>query len=68
MARAQHLRHVIANTLTLPLTVLRELHEGRTVEPRALAQAIRDLDALLAWVDTQPPSKPSGGEHRERLD
>ena len=51
VARQQRLRHVVANKLTLPLTVLRELHEGRAVEPRALAHAIRDLEALVASLD-----------------
>ena len=54
VARAQHLRHVVANKLTLPLTVWRELRAGRAVEPRVLAHAIRDLEALMAWVDRQP--------------
>ena len=54
VARAQQLRHVIANKLTLPLTVLRELREGRAVPPRLVAQAIQDLEALMAWVDRSP--------------
>lgn len=53
VARAQQLRHLVANKLTLPLTVLRELQAGRSVEPRVVAQAIRDLDALMASVDAQ---------------
>ena len=53
VARTQRLRHLVANKLTLPLTVLRELHEGRSVEPRLLAKAIRDLDTLMASVDAQ---------------
>ena len=51
IVRAQRLRHVVANKLTLPLIVLRELQEGRPVEPRVVAQAIRDLEALMASVD-----------------
>ena len=54
VARAQQLRHVVANKLTLPLTVLRELHEGRAVPPRLLARAIQDLEAIMAWVDRSP--------------
>lgn len=53
VARTQRLRHLIANKLTLPLTVLRELRAGRAVEPRVVAQAIRDLDALMTLVDAR---------------
>ena len=53
VARQQWLRHLVANKLTLPLTVLRELRAGRPVEPRVVAQAIRDLDALMASVDAR---------------
>ena len=53
VARTQRLRHLIANKLTLPLTVLRELRAGRAVEPRVVAQAIRDLDALMTFVDAR---------------
>ena len=42
----QHLRHVTANKLTLPLTVLRRLAVGEPVPPRLLQQAIRDLEAI----------------------
>ena len=51
VVRAQRLRHVIANKLTLPLTVLRELHDGRAVEPRVISQAIQDLETLIALID-----------------
>ena len=54
VARAQQLRHVVANKLTLPLTVLRELRDDRAVEPRVIAHAIRDLEALVASLDTLP--------------
>ena len=49
----QRLRHVAANKLTAALTVLRELQDSRTVSPRLVKQAIRDLEALMAWVDRQ---------------
>ena len=58
VARAQPLRHMVANKVTLPLTVLREQHAGRAVAPGALALAIRDLEALMAWVDEQPTGVP----------
>lgn len=51
--RAQRLRHVTANKLTLPLTVLQHLQDGKAVEPRLLAKAIRDLEAIIEWVDGQ---------------
>ena len=49
----QRLRHVTANKLTAALTVLRELRDSRSVSPRLLERAIRDLEALMAWVDRQ---------------
>lgn len=49
--RKQRLRHVAANKLTAALTVLRELRDSRTVSPRLVERAIRDLEALMAWVD-----------------
>ena len=49
--RRQRTRHVIANKLQLALTVLRELEDGRVV-PRKLAEkAIKDLEAVIEWVD-----------------
>jgi len=49
--RRQRLRHIAANKLTAALTVLRELRNSRTVNPRLVERAIRDLEALMAWVD-----------------
>ena len=57
VARAQELRHVIANKLTLPLTVLRELNQGRAVPPRLLERAIKELEAIMTWVDQQSPPR-----------
>ena len=51
VARRQQLRHIVANKVTLPLTVLRELHEGRAVESRVVARAIQDLETLVASID-----------------
>lgn len=49
--RRQAVRHVVANKLQLALTVLRELEEGRVV-PRSLAErAIKDLRAVMRFVD-----------------
>ena len=48
--RKQRLRHVAANKLTAALTVLRHLRENQSVSPRLLERAIRDLEALMAWV------------------
>jgi len=49
--RAQRLRHTTANKLTLPLTILRHLRDGKRVTARQLTQAIRDLKALIRVVD-----------------
>ena len=51
VARAQRLRHVVANKLTLPLTVLRELRDGRPVEPRVIEKAVQELESLIASLD-----------------
>lgn len=51
--RKQRVRHVAANKLTAALTVLRELRDSRTVSPRLIERAIKDLEALMAWVDKQ---------------
>ena len=51
--RKQLLRHVTANKLTAALTALRHLRESRSVSPRLVERAIRDLEALMAWVDRQ---------------
>ena len=49
--RAQSLRHVAANKLTLALTVLQELQEGKSVSRGVISRAIRDLKAIMRWVD-----------------
>ena len=53
VARAQRLCHIVANKLTLPLTVLRELRDGRAVEPRVIAKAVEELESLIASLDAQ---------------
>ncbi len=47
----QHLRHVLANKLTLPLTVLQELDAGHAVDPAIIRKAIRAMQQALALVD-----------------
>ena len=60
VARARRVRDVVINKVMLSLTVLRELHDGRAVEPRVVAHAIRDLETLVASIDAYekdfPPS------------
>ena len=53
VARAQRLRHVVANKLTLPLTVLRELRDGRPVEPRVIEKAVQELESLMVSLDAR---------------
>lgn len=48
---AQWLRHIVANKLSTPLTVLRYLREGRSVPPTLIELAIKDLEALMKQVD-----------------
>ena len=49
--RTQRLRHAVANRVTLPLTILRHLRDGQPVTQRQIAQAIRDLEALIHSLD-----------------
>lgn len=53
VARTQALRHLVANKLTLPLTVLRCLRDGQPVPHRLFRQAVRDLEAIIRGVDRQ---------------
>ena len=48
--QSQLLHHVVNNKLSLPLLVLRELSEGRSVAPRLLKQAISELEAVVRFV------------------
>jgi len=48
----QQLRHVLANKLTLALTVLRQLEDGKPVGQDTLRRARRDLDTAIKLVDS----------------
>ena len=49
--QSQLLRHVVANKITLPMTVLGELSEGKSVDVALIEQAIRDLKAIIKFVE-----------------
>ena len=49
--RRQHVRHVIANKIQLALTVLQELEDKRAVPRELIKRAVRDLRAVMEWVD-----------------
>ena len=49
--KAQLLRHVVANKITLPMTVLGELSEGRSVDTALIERAIRDLKTIIQFVE-----------------
>ena len=49
--RRQTVRHVVANKIQLALIVLRELEEGRVVPRRLAERAIKDLRAVMRFVD-----------------
>lgn len=51
--QTQHLRHLIANKLTLPLVVLRDLQVGKLVNPTLIQRAIRDLAAIERFVSKE---------------
>jgi len=55
----EQLRHLLGNKLTLPLTVLGQLREGKRVSRQTIERAIRDLQAIAAQLQTQ---------HRRRSD
>ncbi len=46
----QYFRHVVANKLTLPLTVLREFKDGRTVGKRAINLATQNLESIMRFI------------------
>ena len=48
--QAQHLHHLFANKLTLPLTLLDHLQAGKVVAPRLFGLAIRDLQSLTELI------------------
>jgi len=49
--QSQLLRHVVANKITLPMTVLGEFSEGRSVDTALIERAIRDLKAIIQFVE-----------------
>ncbi|MBI5569062.1 MAG: hypothetical protein HY914_03870 [Desulfomonile tiedjei] len=49
--QSQLLRHVVANKITLPMTVLGELSEGKSVDLVLIERAIRDLKAIIQFVE-----------------
>jgi len=49
--RRQRVRHVVANKLQLALIVLQELEDGRVVPRRLAERAIKDLEAVMRFVD-----------------
>ena len=52
----EQLRHLLGNKLTLPLTVLGHLREGKRVSRRVIERAVRDLQAIAEQFETQPKS------------
>lgn len=50
----EQLRHLLGNKLTLPLTVLAHLRDGRRISRRSIEQAIRDLQAIAQQFEMQP--------------
>ena len=49
--QSQLVRHVVANKITLPMTVLGELSEGKSVDIALIERAIRDLKAIIKFVE-----------------
>ena len=60
--KEQAARHVLANKLSLPLTVLSQLEAGKTVPPHTLRRAIADLKEAVRFFDrtAQPVEIDSG--------
>ncbi len=50
LQQTQQLRHLLANKLTLPLTLLDHLQAGKSVTPRLFGLAIRDLRSLVELI------------------
>ena len=55
----QRVRHVVANKLQLALIVLRELEDERAVPPELIQRAIKDLEAVMRFVDEKGSSSDS---------
>lgn len=60
---AEQLHHLLGNKLTLPLTVLRSLRDGKRVSQRTIERAIRDLQAIAEHFGVQP-KRPGQGSRR----
>lgn len=54
--RRQGVRHVVANKVQLALTILKELESERTVEPRLIKRAVRDLEAIVKFMNESAKS------------
>ena len=49
----ERLRHLLGNKLTLPLTVLGNLRDGKRVSRRVIERAIRDLQTIAEQFEPQ---------------
>jgi hypothetical protein len=56
----EQLRHLLGNKLTLPLTVLGHLRDGKRVSRRTIERAICNLQAITEQFEAQP-ERPAGG-------
>ena len=55
-------RHVLANRLSLPLTVLSQLEAGKPVPPQTLRRAIAELKEAVRYFDrTADPVESHSG-------
>ena len=50
----EQLRHLLGNKLTLPLTVLGHLRDGKRVSRGVIERAVRDLQAVAEQFEAQP--------------
>ena len=50
----EQLRHLLGNKLTLPLTVLGHLRDGKRVSRRTIERAIYNLQAIAEQFEAQP--------------
>ena len=50
----EQLRHLLGNKLTLPLTVLSSLRDGKRISRRTIKRAVRDLQAITERFEAQP--------------
>jgi hypothetical protein len=54
--RRQAVRHVVANKVQLALTILKELELEHAVEPRLIKRAIKDLKAIVKYLNERTKS------------